>query len=217
MFIGHFAVGLAAKRVAPKTSLGTLFIGAQLLDLLWPIFVLTGIEHFRIAPGNTAMTPLQFYDYPISHSLLTSIVWAALAGGVYFFIRRETRAAVVIGLCVVSHWFLDYLTHRPDLPITPGSASYYGLGLWNSFWPALAVEVLMFGAGILVYVKSTRAMNRKGSTVFWSLMGFLLVVHLLNVFGPPPPNVQVVAISANAVWLLIVWAYWADGNRAPLM
>ncbi len=217
MFIGHFAVGLAAKRFAPKTSLGTLFIGVELLDLLWPIFILTGLEHFRIVPGNTGNSALEFYDYPISHSLLTSIVWAALAGVVYFIVCRQTRPAVVLGFCVLSHWFLDFITHRPDLPLTPGSASYYGLGLWNFFWVSLIVEVLMFSAGVLVYLKSTRAMNTKGTLVFWSLMGFLLVAHLLDVFSPAPPSVAAVAIPANAVWLLILWAYWADGNRAPLV
>src|SRR3989339_132004 len=120
MFIGHYAVALAAKKGAPKVSLGTLFIAAQLVDLLWPLFLLLGLEHVRIDPGNTAFTPLDFYDYPITHSLVGAVGWSMLLGGVYYGFRRERKSAVVIGLVVFSHWILDLITHRPDLPLGLG-------------------------------------------------------------------------------------------------
>src|SRR5437867_11080197 len=112
MFIGHNAVAFAAKRVAPKTSLGTLMAAAMLLDLLWPIFLLLGIEHVRIAPGATRFTPLDFYDYPWSHSLLMSIVWGAAAAIIYFAVTRYGRGALIIFIGVVSHWVFDFFTHR---------------------------------------------------------------------------------------------------------
>ena len=115
MFIGHIAVALAAKRAAPKTSLGTLLIGAQFLDLLWPVLLLLGVEHFRISVGDTAVTPFDFYDYPISHSFVMSIVWSILLGGVYYFVKKDLKSAVILGQCVFSHWVLDFLSHRPDL------------------------------------------------------------------------------------------------------
>src|SRR4051812_40265844 len=131
MFIGHFAVALAGKRVAPKTSLGTLLLGAQFLDLLWPPLTLSGIERFQIVPGITKMTPLLFESYPISHSLLMSAVWAVLVGAIYFARRRYRVGALMMGVAVFSHWVLDWITHRPDLQIAPGSETRVGLGLWN--------------------------------------------------------------------------------------
>ena len=120
MFIGHFAVALGAKKAAPKVSLGTLIMAAQFVDLLWPIFLLLGIEHVRINPGDTAYTPLDFYDYPVSHSLLTGIGWAIVFGAVYYAIRRSARNAWILAACVLSHWLLDLIVHRPDLPLVPG-------------------------------------------------------------------------------------------------
>src|SRR5437899_11326482 len=101
MFIGHFGLGLAAKRLAPRTSLGTLFFAAQFLDLIWPIFLLLGLEHVRFAPGITAVSPLDFYDYPISHSLATALVWSAATGIIYFFFRRYRPAASLAGVLVL--------------------------------------------------------------------------------------------------------------------
>src|SRR5580765_1684017 len=187
MFIGHFAVGLAAKRVAPSVSLGTLFVACELVDLLWPVFLLAGIERVRIDPGNTAFTPLDFLSYPWTHSLLMSAAWAALAGVLYLLIRKNARAAIVVGLVVLSHWFLDLVAHRPDLPLAPGGA-VYGLGLWNSVPATLLVEGLLFAAGLAVYLKSTRAKDRAGSLGFWALVGVLIVCYLGAAFGPPPPN-----------------------------
>jgi len=48
VFIGHFAVAFAAKRAVPEVSLGTLFLAAQLADLVWPTLVLLGFEQFAI-------------------------------------------------------------------------------------------------------------------------------------------------------------------------
>src|SRR6476646_10437956 len=132
MFIAHFGVALAAKKAAPKTSLGTLILAAQFLDFLWPAFLLLGIEHVRIVPGATTVSPLEFTDYPISHSLLMATVWAVLFGGVYYGLRRNARSALVVGTAVISHWVLDFIVHRPDLQLYPGSEVRVGLGLWNS-------------------------------------------------------------------------------------
>jgi membrane-bound metal-dependent hydrolase YbcI (DUF457 family) len=149
MFLGHFAIGFAAKRAAPRASLGTLFLAAQFIDLLWPLLVLAGIERVRIAPGITVVTPLDFEHYPWSHSLLMVLVWGVLFAGVYFLIRRDRRTSLVLGLAVVSHWVLDWLTHRPDLPLAPG-AERVGLGLWNSFAGTLIVEVGLFALGVFL-------------------------------------------------------------------
>src|SRR5712692_4508408 len=161
MFTGHFGVALAAKKAAPRSSLGTLILAAQFIDLLWPIFLLPGLEHVRIAPGITKVSPFDFYDYPISHSLLMVVVWSVVLGGLYYAFRRYRRGPCIITLAVLSHWVLDFIVHRPDLPLWPRGPRV-GLGLWNS-WPAsIAVEVLFFGAGLLIYLGTTRANDNIG-------------------------------------------------------
>ena len=143
MFIGHHAAAFAAKGVAPRISLGTLFAATMWLDLVWPVLLLTGAEHVRIDPGNTAFTPLDFVSYPITHSLVAVLGWGLAAVILYRIVRRPWREALVVGAGVVSHWLLDFLTHRPDLPLWPGGPKV-GLGLWNSVPATIGVEVLLF-------------------------------------------------------------------------
>ncbi len=213
MFIGHFAVGFAAKTVAPRLSLGALFLAVQFVDLLWPLFILVGIEHVLIVPGITKVMPLNFENYPISHSLLSVLIFGLLFGVVYCLMQRYPKGAIVLGLCVVSHWFLDLIVHRPDLPLFFGESPLVGFGLWNSLVGTLLVEGLLFCAGVFLYMRTTYAKDRIGTWAFWSLIGFLMIIYIGNLFGPVPPNVQAIAWVGNAQWILIVWAYWVDRHR----
>lgn len=214
MFIGHFALGFAAKRAAPKLPLGALFIGAQFLDLVWPIFVLMGLEKVRVHPGDTAFTPLEFVSYPLSHGLVPVLGWAVLLGFAILAARSYPRGAWVVAALVVSHWVLDWITHRPDLPVWPGAKSVYGLGLWNSPAATMAVEGLMYVVGVGLYASMTEARNRAGRWGLWLLVGFLAAIYVGNAFGPPPPSANAVAWSAVGLWLIIIWGYWLDGRRA---
>ncbi|MGC2195744.1 MAG: metal-dependent hydrolase [Terriglobales bacterium] len=215
MFIGHFGVGLAAKKLDPRMSLGTLFLGAQFLDLVWPIFLLLGLEHVRIAPGITKMSPFDFYDYPISHSLLTAAGWSVLVGGVYYAIRRPRRGAWIIGLAVLSHWVLDWLVHRPDLPLWPGGPKV-GLGLWN-FWVAETIlEVAIFAAGLWFYLGTTRARDGMGRYLFWALMALLFFGWVATLMAGSPPNTRSMAWGALSMWIVVPWAWWADRDREPI-
>ena len=215
MFIGHLAVAFAAKKAAPKVSLGTLFIATQFVDLLWPIMLLLGLEHVRIAPGITAFTPLDFYDYPLTHSLLTGVEWALVFGGTYYIaFNKNLRTALILAACVVSHWVLDFVSHRPDMPIIPWMDCKTGLGLWNSIPATLAVESLLFATGVWIYVNATKPLNAKGVWGMWTFIAFAVVAYLGAAFGPPPPGVNALAWSAQSVWLLVAWAYWFDKNRA---
>ena len=216
MFVGHFGLGFGAKRAAPAVSLGTLFLACQLADLLWPTLLLLGLERVEVQPGATKMTPLNFVSYPYSHSLLALCVWGVVFGVGYLAIRRtRVSAAVTIALLVVSHWVLDFITHRPDLPLTLNGRARVGLGVWSSIPATLAVEGLIFAAGIAVYTRATVPRDRIGSIGLWSLVVFLVVVYLASSFGPPPPSAAAVAWSAQAMWLLVAWAYWVDGHRTP--
>ncbi len=209
MFIGHFALALGAKKFVPKVSLGTTFMAVQFLDLLWPAFLLIGIEKVKIEPGNTAFTPLNFIHYPFSHSLVNATVWAMLFATVFYFIRKDLRSAMIIAALVISHWFLDLLTHRPDLPILPWSDWKVGLGLWNNVALTLATEVGLFVAGIYFFITNT-VLDKKHKIIFWSLITFLLVVYVMNLFGPPPPSEAAISYAGFSLWLLVAWAYWAD-------
>jgi hypothetical protein len=212
MFLGHFAVALGAKKAAPKASLGTLVLATQFADLLWPAFLLLGWEQVWIVPGVTRVTPLDFVSYPYSHSLLAQLLLGLGVGLVYFVLRRNARAAVVLAACVPSHWVFDYVAHRPDMPLFPGGARY-GLGLWKSFPATLAAEFSLFAIGVAFYVTVTSAKDRIGKWALWSLLIFLPLVYVASAVSPPPPSVQAVAVSALALWLVVPWAAWADRHR----
>ncbi|MEA2568728.1 MAG: hypothetical protein QOI24_729 [Acidobacteriota bacterium] len=212
MFIGHNAVGFASKRAAPRVSLGLLMAAPMLLDLIWPILLLGGVEHMRIDAGNTRFTPLDFYDYPWSHSLLMACVWGLLFGGAYFVRTRDRRAGFILFLGVVSHWLFDFFTHRPDLPLWPGGPKV-GLGLWNFPAATIVVESLLFIGGVALYVRATRPRDRVGSLGLAAFVLFLVLIYIGNIVGPPPPNVAAVAWLALSAWLLPLWAWWFDAHR----
>ena len=163
MFIGHFGVGLAAKKIDKKISLGTLFFASQFIDLLWPVFLLLGIERVKLDPGNTAFTPLDFVHYPFSHSFIAVLFWAILFGAIYYFIRKNIKGSILLGVLVLSHWVLDLITHSPDLPLALWSDTKVGFGLWNSVLFTILIEGGIFVIGAYLYMKVTGAKNKTGN------------------------------------------------------
>jgi hypothetical protein len=213
MFLAHFAVGFAAKRLAPRASLGVLMAAPLFADLLWPIFLIAGVESVRIDPGNTVVTPLDLRDYPWSHSLLTSLAWSAVFATAFWAATRYARGAAVLGVGVFSHFVLDFVAHRPDLPLYPGSPKSVGLGLWNSLAATLAVELGLFLAGLLIYARTTRAINKRGTIALWALVVMLAISYATAVFGPPPPSADMIKYVGLTGWLFVPWAWWIDRNR----
>lgn len=213
MFIGHFGAGLAAKGIDPKPSLGTMFLAAQFLDLLWPVFLLLGIEKVKIIPGISAVNPLDFTYYPWSHSLLIVLFWSLFFGIIYFLVKKNIKSSVVLGLLVLSHWVLDLLVHIPDLPLWPGSVLKVGFGLWNSVVLSVSLEIIIFTVGVYLYLNSTRSKNRKGTFGFLGLVAFLIIIFIMNFFSPPPPSAEAIGYAGLLQWLFIPWAYWIDRNR----
>jgi len=214
MFIGHFAVGFAAKKFAPRASLAPLMAAPLFLDILWPPFLLLGWEHVRIDPGNTRYTPLELYDYPWSHSLLMSIVWASTFALIYYCIAHYRAGAIAIWIGVASHWVLDWISHRPDMPLYPGGGLKLGLGLWNSIAGTMAVEIAMLTAGVGLYMAATRARDRIGTYAFAAYASLLLFLYVGDRFSPPPPNVASIAwpgIAATVIFL--PWAWCFDWHR----
>jgi hypothetical protein len=214
MFIGHYAVGLAAKKFAPGASLGALIAAPILLDLMWPIFLLLGWEHVSIVPNNNPFLRLQFDSYPISHGLIAVIGWATLYGSVYFGVTRYLSGAIVIWAGVVSHWVLDWIVHRPDLQLYAQSRMF-GLSLWNHRWLTIAIEVALFAIAIWTYQKETRANDKVGLYAFLAFVLFLLLAYAGASFGPAPPSVRKLALITLLTWLVIPWAWWFDQHRGP--
>ena len=213
MLIGHFGVALAAKSLTPKTSLGTLFLSVQLVDFVWPIFLILGIEQIRIEPANTALTSIEYQYFPYTHSLLGVVGWAMLIGMIYYVIRRNRNSAYILALGTISHWVLDALVHRADLPLLPGYEVYVGIGLWNSLLGTVLVELSIFLMGLIIYVSSTVAIWRLGIYGFWGLIAILLVSWIGSITGLPPSSEKMVAIIGLSQWIIIPWAYWIDNHR----
>lgn len=212
MFVGHFGLALAAKRLSPRTGLGTLGAASQWVDLVWPVLLLLGVEQVRIAPGVTAWTPLDFVHYPWTHSLLLSLAWGALLGGAVGLASRDGRAGWVVGGLVASHWILDFLTHRPDLPLSPWGGPKVGLGLWNHPVATVVVEGAIFAAGVWLYATGTRPLRRSGAVGFWALVAFLVAMAGANQLSVPPGE-QAVAWGTLSMWLIVLWMAWVDRNR----
>jgi hypothetical protein len=215
VFIGHFAVGFAAKRFAPRASLGWLLAAPLFLDLVWPLFVLAGLEVVRIDPGNTAFTPLDFVSYPWSHSLLMTLVWAGLLAGLYHWKTGYRPGTIAIAVGVASHWLLDFVSHRPDMPLAPGIDTKVGLGLWNNVYATVGVELGLFAIGVALYLQATRPASRLGSVGLWAFLALLGFLYAGAVHGDPPPNLSVLVVSALSAWLAVWWAAGIDRNRVP--
>ena len=214
MFVGHTAVALAAKAKEPRTSLGGYLAAAYMLDLIWPVLLAAGVEQVRVEPGNTRFTPLAFDSYPFSHSLLMSLLWGALAAMLARMMKATGRAQVLIFLLVVSHWVLDFVTHRPDMPLWPWASSpLLGMGLWNYVPATLIIEGAMFACGVLLYARATRAKDRIGFIGFWAFVLVQFLLWVVQPWSPPPPSADVIPWAGLATWLFPLWAWWFDRHR----
>jgi hypothetical protein len=213
MFLGHYAVAFAAKRAAPRTSLGALAFAAQFLDELWPVLLLLGVERVRIVPGLMAGSPLDFVYYPFSHSLFAAVMWGILIGGAYYAARRYGRGAWVLAALVVSHWLLDVPMHRPDLPLYPGSRVLVGAGLWRWVSLTLVIELVLLVLGLAIYLRATRAVDAIGRWGLWLMVATLAAIFLGSLAGAPPPSEHALAVSALGLWLFVPWSWWVDRHR----
>jgi hypothetical protein len=216
MFLGHYGVAFALKRAEPKISLGTLFVATQLVDLLWGVFLLLGWEHVRILPDENPLLTLQFYDYPISHSLVGGLAWGLAAAALYYSwptrdTARHREASLLVGVAVVSHWLLDLLVHIPDLPLAGNDSPKVGLGLWRHVGLSVALELLVLAGGVALYVtgRSRRHPVRPGRLAL--VLVVLIGVYAASLLGPPPESVAVIGMGDILFMLLMgLLAAWAD-------
>jgi len=226
MFVGHFAVAFAAKKAEPRIPLALLFVAVQFADILWPVLILLGVEHSEIHPGITKVAPLDLQYIPYSHSLVMSLIWSLLFALPYALSfsrartralrRRELKAALIMAGAVFSHFVLDVVSHRPDMPLSPGSELRVGLGLWNSVAATMLVEGSLWIAGVWLYVRATRAETKMGSWGLGSMVLLLSVSWLMSIFGPPPPGITPAVVSMLvATALILPWARAVDRGRPP--
>ena len=170
-----------------------------------------GVEIVEVDPGNTLVTPLNFVSYPYSHSLVALVGWSALFALAYRTIRGWHPVAIAtIAALVFSHYVLDVITHRPDMPITLGGSRRLGFGLWNHPGTTLAAESLMFIIGTTIYMSATRARDRIGRVGLYALIVVLVAIYFAALYGPPPPSSGAVAAAGHLSWLFVIWAYWVD-------
>jgi uncharacterized membrane protein len=212
MFIGHYAVGLASKEFAPRSSLGALIAAPILLDLLWPIFLLLRWEHVSIVPNSNPFLRLQFDSYPISHGLIAVVGWATMYAAVYFGVTQYVAGSIVIWVGVLSHWLMDFIVHQPDLQLD-ATSRFFGLGLWNHRWLSMALEFSLFAIAIWTYQRRTRAKDKIGVYAFAGLVLVLLLAYAGALFAPPPPSVNKLAIGTLCTALMIPLAWWFDKHR----
>ena len=217
MLVGHFAIALAGKRAAPTVSIGTLTLASMLPDLLGLVFILTGLEHWRMVPGARGVDRAELYDIALSHSLVMDVVWGLLFAGVYRWRRGDNTSAAIVFAAVVSHWVLDFISHKPDMLLAPGTSRVYGLGLWTSLPWTVAIEGGLWLAALIAYVGVARAKNRAGVYAFWGVVALLTASWISNFTAPAPPAAQSPtsgAIVALAFFsLIIAWAFWMNRLR----
>jgi len=212
MFVGHYGASFAAKRVDRTIPLWVLFLAVQFLDVLWAPCILLGIEKVRIAPGITESNPLDLYYMPYTHSLVAALLWSCAGGFAYQFVARPARrqASAVVGFAVFSHWILDFVVHRPDLPLYDNSAKV-GLGLWNVPALAFGLEAALLFGGVWLCLRG-RLARSLGTLAFGVLM---LAIQAYVFFGPPPTSDRAAAstaLIAYAVFATVIW--WLQDRRA---
>ncbi len=220
MFVGHFSAGLLAKRAAPGLSLGTAVFAAILADIMGPLLVMAGVERIEFGSGRGAANYYHAIDVAFSHSLVTTLVWAVILAGLYLLTRRDRQgnrfSAALLIAAVVSHWVLDVVSHRPDMPLAPGVSTVLGLGLWGSVGATVVVEGGLWLAALFVYVRASRSVSSAGRWVFWS-GAFILTLFWYNNIAGLPPSRPADAPMASLIFFLLAtaWAYWM--NRARRM
>jgi hypothetical protein len=216
MFVGHYAASLALKSVNKKASLGMLFLAVQLVDIIFFPLVLLGVERFNIIENFTQSTHFELEYMPYTHSLLASFIWAGLIYAIYRFTSGKTKiVALVMGIAVLSHWFLDLIVHTPDLPLWSDASMKVGFGLWDNAIATYTLEALLLIAGIWIYLRATTALTGTGKYAMGIFVAVMLLINAVNIFGPLVDSSKLaMAVSTLILYFLFaIIAQWLDGKR----
>ncbi len=216
MFVGHYAASLALKKFETRASLGVLFLAVQLADILFFPFVLLGIERINIIENYTQSTHFQLEYMPYTHSLVGALLWSLAAYALFrWIIVKKQGVALVVGIAVFSHWVFDLVVHTPDLPLWSDTSPKLGFGLWNNAIATYTLEAVLLIGATWLYLKSTSATTKGGKYGMGVFVVFLLLVNIMNIFGPLQGDSQLaMAISALAAYFLFAAiAFWLDKKR----
>lgn len=208
MFLAHFGMAFAAKRIEPKINLGTCILASQFIDLIWPVFVLLGWESVSPLAEKMGMNVLKFDSYPLSHSLVGTLFWSFLVSGVFYGITREKRPSVILFFLTLSHWFLDLLVHEPDLPLWDDNSMKVGLLLWRSVSITLFLEFTIFFVGVWLFLTRKVKLSKGSFISFVILIVFLLAIYAASILGSVPPagtQSAMLAGPALLMWLFVLW------------
>ena len=218
MFAGHVGAALALGRIERRMNVGVLVTAALLLDgVLW-LFVLVGWESVSI-PADFARTHQPEFVFPYSHGLFAGLLWSALAGAAGLLAhahlsRSKWRAAALISAAVFSHWLLDALVHRAELPLTGAASPTIGLGLWNAMPIALTIEAAIVVAGVYLFMRGS-ALSRTRSFALAAMSLSLLAFTIVGMtIAPPPPSAFAMA-GSSLVTLVLVCALACRLGRLP--
>ena len=197
MYLGHFAVGFAAKPVTPRVSLGILLVATQVIDILYAIFLLVGVGH----PGGS----------PWDHGLVMSLIWSATAFVISIIFYRDIRSGILIGFLVLSHWVCDFISWDHALPLAFSDSPLVGLGLYNSVGVMLTGDFGLFGGGIAIYLLRTKANDRTGKWAPW-----LLVAYIIALIPACLLPGKLIIITALGMTLVVPFGMWIDQHRSMI-
>ena len=161
MITGHFGLAAGAKSTEPSAPLWSLMLATMWLDVVFTPLYLAGVETLDTPPGGGYGTSVIHADY--THSLLGAVILSAVFGGLGAW-RWGRRVGVVLGAVAFSHWVLDLVMHRADLPLLPGNLGdlpLLGFGLWRVPVASILLEAVLLVTGVLLY---WRAANRHRTT-----------------------------------------------------
>jgi membrane-bound metal-dependent hydrolase YbcI (DUF457 family) len=212
MFIGHYAVSFAAKRLAPEISMGILVFAANFPDIIWSIAIILGIENAHIASDSSVFTPVGLNYYAISHSFVVSIVLSVLFANLYWWKKKDVTGALVIGGAGFSHWLLDFVTAPSTLPLFPGSSMNLGLGLLSSMTSRLLVEELLLVIGVLLYLSITKLKKKIKLYGFATFVLLISATYIVSNMKQIEFGERLLGEFVVFTLVLPVWAQWFDEN-----
>ena len=219
MFLGHFGVAMMARSKSQDTRLGTLFAASQFLDLIWPFFIIFGLETVSSRGAREGFHTLSFISYPYSHSLLFASFWAIVFAIWAKLAKKKNFVVLLLAVLVLSHWVLDWIVHEPDLPLAFHDEIKHGLNLWANHSLTLIIELFIFSSGVVSYLRAIQLETLKKKVIFFSLIAFLLIIFVMSAFGPPPAlETSAVAIGgpALAMWLFVWWGNAVEGSNKSI-
>lgn len=151
---------------------------------------------------------LSHHTQPPDGNILGFLFRAAVLAG-----QKECEECHRAGSLCGSHWVLDLIVHRPDLPLFPDDSDKVGFGLWNYPLLAILIEAAIFITGLVLYLKTTRAKKKSGDWGLWLLVVLLVLNQVAGAVSPMPSSGHAIGWAAQYQWIFVLLGYWVDRGR----